>query len=338
MEAAEIRAKVHDLASAGRPGPRTPGRRWPWLVVVATVLVLAVMVTTRSPLGSGVDAGLRTVAGRAAASSASPADKSRAGLAPIRATGFVVPRHSAVVSSDVTGRIVQIAVDEGDKVVAGSIVARLDDTALRAELALAEARAAAIASRDGELRVEQQLAEEERDSAAPLAASGFVSGAVRSRLQGKVQSIVERRKTVSAEFRAAKAEIARVRAMLSRFTIVAPITGVVTAKPGHVGDVVWADAAPSSGGILTIVDLEDLRVEVDVPETVVNGLRSGEPVRIALAAKPGIELRGSLVFISPTIDRNRATARVRVQFSSPVADTRPGMVAHVQFGGGPHGE
>jgi RND family efflux transporter MFP subunit len=305
---------------------------------VATVVVVAAVLNIPPLLRPDADAVERAGRLRTAASSAPLAHTSRPGATPLRATGFVVPRHSAVVSSEVTGRIVQVAVEEGDKVAAGSIVARLDDTATRADLALARARAAAIASRDGELRVEQALAEEERDSGLRLAASGFISETARSRLHGKVRSIIERRKTLSAELEAARAEMARVHAHLSKHTIVAPIAGVVVSRSRQVGEVVWAEAGSSSGGILTIVDLDDLHIEVDVPESLVSGLRAGEPVRIALDAKPGISLRGSLAFISPTMERNRATARVRVRFSPPVPDTRPGMVAHVQFGGGLHAE
>jgi HlyD family secretion protein len=264
--------------------------------------------------------------------------KPRATQGPIRATGYVVASKSAVISSEVTARIVGLPIKEGEMVAAGEVVVRLDDTSLRAELALAMAKAAAIVSREGEMLVEQRLAEEDRDQAVQLSKNGFLSVAALSKMEGRVQSVVERRKTLQADIRAASAEIAKVRALLSKYSITAPISGVVASRSGHVGEVVWTDAATSSGGVMTILGLEDLQVEVDIPEGLLHRLKALDPVRISLDARPGTELRGAVAQVLPTIDRNKATAKVMIGFAVPTPEVRPGMLAHVEFGGGRNGE
>jgi RND family efflux transporter MFP subunit len=121
---------------------------------------------------------------------------------------------------------------------------------------------------------------------------------------------------------------------LSDTEIRAPFAGVVIAKaaqPGEMISPVSAGGGFTRTGICTIVDMASLEIEVDVNESYINRVTSGQPVTAVLDSYEDWQIPAKVITIIPTADRNKATVRVRIAFLE--SDTRilPDMGVKVSF-------
>src|SRR5262249_44576035 len=124
----------------GRPS-RTR-RRWLILALIAIVVLAAALWVAWSRLSAST---VRTVTARAAAPAGGAASI-------LDASGYVTARRQATVSAKITGKVTEVLIEEGMRVSEGAVLARLDDTEAKAQLALARAQLAAARSQDGEIR------------------------------------------------------------------------------------------------------------------------------------------------------------------------------------------
>src|SRR5207249_8048481 len=247
MEAKNADLSALRIDRAGDPAAPTPGARR-WLVIglpVASVVVLAaVLLATSGALGSAVPVRLTP------ATMVSPM---RSG-AVLVASGYVVAQRKAAVASKGTGRLVYLGVVEGDRVRAGQVIARIEDSDIKAQLA--QAQASLDLSR-AELRdAEHSLARERL-----LLDSAFSS-------QASYDAAEARYQRVRASIAIAQAAVQAADVALENTVIRAPFDGTVLSKNADVGEVVAplaASAFPKSA-VVTIADLRSLEVEADVAE------------------------------------------------------------------------
>ena len=273
---------IDDLAALRieRDPPPPPGRRWS-----AGVLGLALLMA----IGAGawawatrprpVSVEVATVTSRAAGAQA----------AVLNASGYVTARRRATVSSKVTGRVVEINVEEGKAVRQGEILARLDDAVIRASLQLLEAEreAARRAVTESEVRLDdarRQLARRER-----LHAEGIVTDADLDQARADVLSLEARIAAGHEQVTVVERQIGLRRTELEDMVIRAPFTGVAVSKdaqPGEMVSPVSAGGGFTRTGISTIVDMESLEIEVDVNESYINRVTPGQRVTAVLDATP----------------------------------------------------
>jgi len=218
----------------------------------------------------------------------------------VRAAGALEARATADLAFQVGGRVARVAVDEGDAVTRGAVLAALDPTDY------------ALALRQTELQA-QRTADELR-RARPLLDAGSIAPNDFERL-------------VTA---ARQAEVARDLAAkrLRDATLTAPFDGVVAAKRTEVG----ASAAPGVTAF-TLVALDEVQVRVGVPEADVGALRPGQPARVELAAL-GRAVRGRVQLVGVSADPASRTYTVKVAVPNADRALRAGMVASVAIATG----
>ena len=252
----------------------------------------------------------------------------------LNASGYVTARRRATVSSKVTGKVIEVNVEEGKAVTQGQILARLDDTTPRAALALAEsqANAARRAVRESEVQLDQ--AKLTLDRTAKLVKDGFATQADLDQAKSNVDGTDARIMALREQVIVAERQIELQRADLDNMVIRAPFSGIAISKdaqPGEMVSPVSAGGGFTRTGICTIVDMRSLEIEVDVNESYLNRVRAGQGVTAVLDAYPDWEIPAHVITIVPTADRQKATVLVRIGFEKLDPRILPDMGVKVTF-------
>jgi RND family efflux transporter MFP subunit len=252
----------------------------------------------------------------------------------LNASGYVTARRRATVSSKVTGKIVEVNVEEGMAVREGQVLARLDDANVRASLRLVEAQLEA--ARRGITESEVRLAEAQRTlrRREQLRADGLVTEADLDQARADVLSLQARIATAGEQVTVAERQVALQQTELDNMIIRAPFSGVALSKdaqPGEMVSPVSAGGGFTRTGISTIVDMKSLEIEVDVNESYINRVASRQPVTAVLDAYPDWEIPGRVITTVPTADRQKATVLVRIAFDQLDPRILPDMGVKVTF-------
>jgi RND family efflux transporter MFP subunit len=252
----------------------------------------------------------------------------------LNASGYVTARRRATVSSKVTGKVVEVNVEEGKAVREGQILARLDDTTLRAALALAEAQANAARRAVHESEVHLEQAKLTLDRMAKLQRDGFATQADLDQARADVDGTAARITSMREQIVVAEKQSDLQRTELDNTIIRAPFSGIAISKdaqPGEMVSPVSAGGGFTRTGICTIVDMRSLEVEVDVNESYLNRVRAGQDVTAILDAYPEWEIPAHVITIVPTADRQKATVLVRIGFEALDPRILPDMGVKVTF-------
>ena len=250
------------------------------------------------------------------------------------ATGYVIARRMATVSSKVTGKVMEVLVEEGMRVEQGQVLARLDDSVNRAQLGLEEAQVEAARASVAELEVQILQAELNLGRTRDLAARRLASQAELDRDQLNVQALQARLEKTAWDIEVAERALQIQRQLLDDMQIRAPFAGVVIAKAAQPGEMISPVAAGggfTATGICTIVDMESLEVEVDVNEAYINRVYAGQEATILLNAWPNDPYAAEVIAIIPAANRNQATVRVRIGFVDRDERVMPEMGVRVAF-------
>ena len=312
-----------------RSAARTSGFKG-WLVVV-TLLVLLLLAVGLWWSSRPKALEVRTVTVRDASSGGSTSSRTV-----LNASGYITARRQATVSSKVTGKVIEVLVEEGKRVEAGQILARVDDTNIKASLRLAEAQLAAARSALEETRVRIKEADLQLRRTADLAKENIATQADLDRAEAEAQSLKARLDRQQVEVTVAEREVAIWQQQLEDTVIRAPFAGIVTSKNAQPGEMISPMSAGGSftrTGICTIVDMDSLEVEVDVNESYINRVAPGQPVEAKLDAYPDWTIPCKVIAIIPTADRQKATVKVRVGFEKLDPRILPDMAAKVAFRG-----
>ncbi len=316
-----------DLASLRleREPDSRPGRRWiGWLV-------LAVLVAGAGAGGwwwfrreRPIEVEVATVSSRQAGTQASV----------LNATGYVTARRRATVSSKITGKVVQVNIEEGMAVREGQVLARLDDETQRASVALAEAQAEAARTNVNESEVRLNEARINLARLTKLVGIGYSTAAEVDAARAAVDSFDARIHASREQVQVAERQIALERTNLDSTIIRAPFDGVVISKdaqPGEMVSPVSAGGGFTRTGIGTIVDMRSLEIEVDVNESYINRVRPEQAVTAVLDAYPDWQIPGRVITTIPSADRQKATVLVRIGFTELDPRILPDMGIKVTF-------
>lgn len=311
--------------------PLPPERRWgkwaAWLVLLAAVGLGGWYWAGRE---QPLEVEVATVNTRAAGAQASV----------LNASGYVTARRRATVSSKVTGKVIEVNVEEGMAVREGQVLARLDDATVRATLALARAQRDAAIRSVPEVEVRLAEAELTLSRRERLRADGLVTDAELDQARAEVNSLRARLAAAREQVTVAERQVALQETELDNMIIRAPFSGVAISKdaqPGEMVSPVSAGGGFTRTGISTIVDMSSLEIEVDVNESYINRVTPGQPVSAVLDAYPDWQIPARVITMVPTADRQKATVLVRIGFDRPggsgAIDPRilPDMGAKVAF-------
>ena len=288
--------------------PRREGRPWvKWVVLLVLAVAAAAGGWSWFSRERPIEVEVASVTVRRAGAQASV----------LNASGYVTARRRATVSSKVTGKIVEVNVEEGMAVREGQVLARLDDANVRAALALMEAQleAARRATAESEVRLaEAQRTERRREQ---LRADGLVTEADLDQARAEVQSLQARIVATREQITVAERQVALQKTELDNMVIRAPFSGVALSKdaqPGEMVSPVSAGGGFTRTGISTIVDMSSREFEVDVNESYINRVTARQPVTAVLDAYPDWQIPGHVITTVPTADRQKATVLVRIGF------------------------
>lgn len=250
------------------------------------------------------------------------------------ASGYVVARRQATVSAKITGRVVEVLIEEGQEVAADEVVARLDDTNARARHAhalaqLAQQRATLEASSIALANAEPTFARSREQLQRQVISAQEFDSAKAAYDEVRTSVEVARRGVEVAE-----AALALAQRELDDTVVRAPFRGIVTVKAAQEGEMVSPISAGGGftrTGIGTIVDMDSLEVEVDVSESFINRVQPEQEVTVTLNAYPDWKVPAYVIAIIPTADRAKATVRVRIGFRQRDARILPEMGVRVAF-------
>lgn len=252
----------------------------------------------------------------------------------LNGSGYVTARREATVSSKVTGKVLDVLVEEGMAVEEGQLLARIDASNTERSFQLAEAQAAAARESLDETRVQMAQAERDLRRFTELAAQGIGSASDVDRAETDVKAFKAQLDRQVADITVADREIALWRQQIEDYTIRAPFSGVVTAKnaqPGEMISLMSGGGGFARTGICTIVDMKSLEIEVDVSESYIKRVSPGQPVEATLDAYPDWKIPAKVIAIIPTADRQKATVKVRVAFDALDPRILPEMSVKVAF-------
>ena len=222
------------------------------------------------------------------------------------ASGYVTARRKATVSSKSTGKVLEVLIEEGMYVNKGQLLAKLDDSTQKADLAYSESQ---------------------------LKQAKLVFKSTSALIEGNFAS-PDQLKTAEAQMEGAQALVDLSRQRLKDMQILAPFSGVVVykaAQPGEMISPVSAGGGFTATGICTIVDMDSLEIEVDVNEAFINRVESNQPVLANLNAYPKWDIPAEVIAIIPTADKNKATVRVRIRLIEKDERVLPDMGVRVSF-------
>jgi len=301
-----------------------------------------------------------------------------AGGTVLSATGYIVAHHTINVNSKVTGRLLWIGVEKGDKVKEGQELVRLEDQEFRATYeqargALENARAyldeLQHGSRPEEVQQAQHNLDETRatlvndkltlDRTKELASGGVVSRQALDDATAKFDSDQQRVNSLERAFQLSKIgpraeEIARAqgavmqaqgqldyaKSQLDATVIRAPVTGTILDRTAEKGELITAQFASAAAGgpqgsVVSLADLNDLQVELDIAQADFARLGPTQRAKVTTDAYPDKEYDGVIAQISPEANRQKATVQVKVQVLNPSkypdVQLRPEMNATVKF-------
>lgn len=250
------------------------------------------------------------------------------------ASGYVVARRMATVSSKVTGKLLEVFIEEGQKVNAGDVMAKLDPVDALAQQSLASSQVSAARSQTASIQAQLVEARNQAKRMDELVRKGLVPRA-------QYDQAVAQRDALSAQLNSARKQIKVAQDQrhmadlgVDNTIVRAPFAGVVIAKAAQVGEIVSplsAGGGFTRTGIGTIVDMDSLEVEVDVNESYIGRVQPNMPITATLNAYADWPIPGHVIAIIPTADRSKATVRVRVGLDIKDPRIVPDMGVRVSF-------
>ena len=245
-----------------------------------------------------------------------PVEVDRARLEPLSVSlasvGSLEADNVVEVRPETDGTIAEIAVDEGEAVGRGALLARLDPRETAAELAATEA---AVERNRAELDNLRTRLQRNRG----LFAKGAISRQTLDDLEAS-------EKTATARLAEAAAQRDLAARWVEKTVIRAPFAGKVGARDVYLGDYVREGDA-----LFALIDDDPLKVVFSVPEQYLDRLAVGRAVAIEVRSLPGERFTGEVVFVSPRVDRGSRTVALKAAVPNGEGRLRPGQFADVEL-------
>jgi HlyD family secretion protein len=251
----------------------------------------------------------------------------------LAASGYVVARRKATVAAEITGKVVEVFIDEGMSVTEGQVVARLDSVLAERDYELARSRAetadAAVAAINADLEDATRI----MSRVQTLSQKNFATEADLTKAQARVGVLSAQLRQTQSQLETARIDAKRSASMLDKHQIRAPFAGVVIDRSAQPGEMIspMSVGGYTRTGICTIVDMDSIEIEVDVNEAFIGRVVPGGAVNAMLDAYPDWTIPASVIAIVPTANREKATVKVRIRFDKKDPRILPDMAVKVNF-------
>jgi HlyD family secretion protein len=297
-------------------------------IIIGAGVAVAILAVTGVALASG---GERTTTVR------TEAVERRDLVATVTANGQIQPKRKVDISADVSGRVVQLAVEEGQMVERGDLLLRIDPTVFQAavrrqQAAVSQARAQASQAEANHLQARQALTRSER-----LAASEeLISAADLEDARTRVAVAEAQYQAARYAIESAEAALSEARDQLRKTTIVAPMSGRITRLNIEEGETAIVGTMNNPGSLLlTVADLAEMEARVKVDETDVPGISFGDSATVRIDAYPAETFTGRVTRISNSALRAQGQGQqadgtsvdfeIVITLDAPPVDLRPDL-------------
>lgn len=317
-----------------------PGRRWLPIsaAIVACVVAFAAFAAFEfrkqdSPKETVSQAASQTAQQPAAQpQTPQPATNSKA-AGSLAASGYVVARRKATVAAEITGKVVEVFIDEGMTVTNGQVVARLDSILAEKDYELARSRVETADAAVAAITADLEDATRIMSRVQTLSQKNFATEADLTKAQARVGVLSAQLRQAQSQFETAKIDAKRSASMLDKHQIRAPFGGVVIDRSAQPGEMIspMSVGGYTRTGICTIVDMDSIEIEVDVNEAFIGRVAPGGAVNAMLDAYPDWTIPASVIAIVPTANREKATVKVRIRFEKKDPRILPDMAVKVNF-------
>jgi RND family efflux transporter MFP subunit len=254
-------------------------------------------------------------------------------LGNLAASGYVVARRKATVAAEITGKVVEIFIDEGMTVTDGQIVARLDSVLAEKDYELAQSRVESADAAIAAITADLEDATRIMSRVQTLSQKNFATDADLTKAQARVGVLSAQLRQAQSQSATARIDAKRSASVLEKHQIRAPFAGVVVDRSAQPGEMIspMSVGGFTRTGICTIVDMDSIEIEVDVNEAFIGRVIAGGAVNAVLDAYPDWIIPASVIAIVPTANREKATVRVRIRFTQKDPRILPDMAVKVTF-------
>ena len=243
----------------------------------------------------------------------------------LNAVGTLHARESSTLSAQVMGRVVQVLVHAGDRVAAGQTLLVLDDTALRASAAAADASVRAAEEQMAAAQSNADLAASTLARYRQLQAQKSVSPQEMDEVARRAEAARAQVNALQAQSKAAREQAANAHTMLSYTRLRAPFAGVITSRMADPG----ALAAP--GVPLIQIDRDGpLELDATVDESAMAAVRLGMTLPVQVDGAPGADATGKVLEIVPAADPASRSFTIKIALA-PSKLLRAGMYGTAQI-------
>ena len=251
----------------------------------------------------------------------------------LAASGYVVARRKATVAAEITGKVVEVFIDEGMTVTEGQVVARLDSVLAEKDFELARSRAETADAAISAITADLEDATRIMTRVQTLSQKNFATEADLTKAQARVGVLSAQLRQAKSQFETASIDAKRSASMLDKHQIKAPFAGVVIDRSAQPGEMIspMSVGGYTRTGICTIVDMDSIEIEVDVNEAFIGRVVPGGAVNAMLDAYPDWTIPASVIAIVPTANREKATVKVRIRFEKKDPRILPDMAVKVNF-------
>jgi RND family efflux transporter MFP subunit len=241
-------------------------------------------------------------------------------------TGPLVAEQQADIATERSGRIVTIAVQIGDHVKRGQLLAALDDRALRSTCEMQKARIASAQADVRDWEAEEASVKNDLHRADQMHEAKILSEEEWEHVKYKLDETAARVAHFRSEEAAAKADLDAATIQLEQSKIIAPFSGVIGRSSAR------SDQEVKQGDVLFWLTAEaPLRVLFTVPESMMSSFATGKSLIFTTADYPGLEQHGRILRVSPVVDPASGSVQVIGDVIHPSPLLKPGMTMQVRL-------
>jgi RND family efflux transporter MFP subunit len=298
-------------------------RKWGRIATAAVAAVIVMVLVVWNPFSSAREVQVTTVV------TLSPSQMATI----LNASGYVVAQRMAAVASKATGRLVSMAVEEGDHVKEDEVIAHIESDDVEAQLAQGKANYEAAVASVAQAQAQLNEATLQYERMKSLIDDNLISRTEFDTAEARYKSALAAVEAGKANARAIKAGVEALNVAVENTRIRAPFDGTVLNKYADIGEIVapFAAGANARAAVVTIADMNSLQIEADVSESNIERIKLGMPCEIILDAYPEKTYHGVVHKIVPTVDRSKATVLTKIRFADQDDLVLPEMSARVSF-------
>ncbi|MDB5341667.1 MAG: secretion protein HlyD family protein [Schlesneria sp.] len=370
--ASETSTKLADRVQSLRLPPTSKhpsnGAGLPWALCLLSMVVIAYLLYAGSPLQRSAESkgdDIVTSKPGSKGTSATPAENNATSVTPaaagdiaLESKGYIIPEQQILVSPQVSGRIIELNFDAGQRVEKDFVLAVLDNTEYlaefdriqatlesskqnlaeveegnrpdekaqsKAELAEAETN---LAQSEREFQRKKDLMERKIVSKEDFEAAESQYRALAKRVERLAASSrlmdegarTERKRSAKAQTQQIEAELRRAKWRLDNCVITAPISGTILKKNAELGNLVNPIAFNGSYSLCDIADLSKLEVDLSIQERDISRVYKGQKCRVRAEAYPKRAYDGVVSRLMPIADRAKGALPVRVRLTVPAEE------------------